>query len=184
MQTWLKEGKEPPPSRFPRLDKGELTTLPNLKFPKIQGVQLPLHKREVYRLDFSEEPPKQGAPFPTFVPQVDADGNDLGGIKMPEIEVPLASYTGWNPRTDAIGAPGEMLSFMGSWIPFARTRAEQLRTHDERRPVEERYPSEQVYLDRIDEAGRKLVQAGYVLEADLPLLHERAAREWAYLHHS
>jgi hypothetical protein len=126
----------------------------------------------VYRLDFSVEPPKQGAAFPTFVPQVDADGNDKGGIKMPEIAVPLASYTGWNTRTAAIGAPGEMLSFMGSWIPFPPAK------------VQERYASEQVYLDQIDEAGRKLAEAGYVLQADLPLLHERAAREWAYLHHS
>jgi Alpha/beta hydrolase domain len=172
MQAWVKDGKEPPPSRFPRLDKGELTTLQNLKFPKIEGVELPLHKREVYRLDFSVEPPKQGPAFPTFVPQVDADGNDRGGIKMPEIAVPLASYTGWNTRTAAIGAPGEMLSFMGSWIPFPLAK------------VQERYANEQVYLDQIDEAGRKLAEAGYVLEADLPLPHERAAREWAYLHHS
>ena len=171
MQAWLKDGKEPPPSRFPRLDKGELTTLANLQFPKIPGIQLPLHKREVYRLDFSTEPPKQGPAFPTFVPQVDADGNDKGGIKMPEVEVPLAAYTGWNPRTEAIGAPGEMLSFVGSWIPFPLAK------------VEQRYPSEQVYLEQIDTAARKLAQAGYVLEADLALLHERAAREWEYLHH-
>jgi hypothetical protein len=172
MQAWVKDGKEPPPSRFPRLDKGELTTLQNLHFPKVQGVELPLHKREVYRLDFSVEPPKQGPAFPTFVPQVDADGNDRGGIKMPEIAAPLAAYTGWNPRTAAIGAPGEMLSFVGSWIPFPPAK------------VEERYASEQAYLDQIDAAARKLAQAGYVLEFDLPLLHERAAREWNYLHHS
>jgi hypothetical protein len=184
MQAWLKDGKEPPPSRFPRLDKGELVTLKSLQFPKIPGIELPLHKREVYRLDFSSEPPKLGPPFPTFVPQVDADGNDKGGIKMPEIAVPLASYTGWNVRTEALGAPGEMLSFVGSWISFPLTKAGQMRAHDPRDPVEERYTSEQIYLEQIDQAARKLVRAGYILQADLPLLHERAAREWAYLHHS
>ncbi len=126
MQNWLKDGTEPPPSQFPRLRKGELATISALRFPAIAGVNVPQRKREAYRLDFSVEPPQAGAPFPTFVPQVDADGNDLGGIKMPEVAVPLASYTGWNLRSPSIGAPTELLSFVGSWIPFARGREERV----------------------------------------------------------
>ena len=105
MDRWIKTDAAPPPSHFPHLARNELTTLVGLHFPKVPGVELPLHKREAYRLDFSIEPPQMGAVFPTLVPQVDADGNDLGGIQMPEIKVPLASYTGWNRRAAAIGGP-------------------------------------------------------------------------------
>jgi Alpha/beta hydrolase domain len=168
MQRWLKDGKEPPSSQFPRLDQGQLTTLSGLRFPKIPGVALPNHMREIYNLDFSSEPVKPGSSFPAFVPQVDADGNDLGGIKMPEVAVPLAAYTGWNLRDQASGSPGEMLPFIGSWIPFTN------------QSIAQRYANKSAYLDRIDAAGRQLVQNGFVLESDLSLLHQRAAREWEY----
>ncbi|MGA8030523.1 MAG: alpha/beta hydrolase domain-containing protein [Bryobacteraceae bacterium] len=180
MQSWVKDGTEPPPSQFPRLSRSELTTIAELRFPKIPGVEVPEHKREAYRLDFSMEPPKAGEPFPTFVPQVDADGNDLGGIRMPEIAVPLASYTGWNLRSASIGAPAEMLSFFGSWIPFARDRQDRVQRGDPRLSVAERYGSEREYLDRIDKAAEELVRSGYVLEIDRPMLHERAVKEWEY----
>ncbi len=180
MQNWLKDGTEPPPSQFPRLAKSELTSIAALRFPKIPGVNIPRHKREAYRLDFSVEPPETGAPFPTFVPQVDADGNDLGGIKMPEVAVPLASYTGWNLRSPSIGAPAELLSFVGSWIPFARTHEEGVQTGDPRPSIAERYASEEQYLDAIDKASDALVRQGYVLQADISLLHERAAKEWEF----
>jgi hypothetical protein len=182
LDKWIKAGAEPPPSRFPHLAKNELTSLDGLRFPEISGVAPPLHKREAYRLDFSAEPPKVGAPFPTFVPQVDADGNDVGGIQMPEVKVPLASYTGWNRRDAAIGAPTEMLSYTGSWIPFPLTKEERLKSGDPRKSVEERYSSRRAYLDKIDQAAHALLDSGFVLESDLPLLHERAAREWDFIH--
>jgi len=182
MDKWIKSDIRPPPSRFPHLANGELTSLEGLRFPKISGVAPPLRKREAYRLDFSVEPPKVGTPFPTFVPQVDADGNDLGGIQMPEVKVPLASYTGWNRRAAAIGAPTEMLSYTGSWIPFPLTKDDRLKSGDPRTSVEERYPSRQAYLEKIDEAAHALMLSGFVLESDLTLLQERAAREWDFIH--
>ncbi len=180
MDKWIKEDTAPPSSRFPQIAKNELTTLEALHFPKIPGVEPPAHKREAYRLDFSVEPPKRGASFPTFVPQVDADGNDLGGIQMPEIKVPLASYTGWNRRAPAIGGQTEMLSYTGSWIPFPLTKQERAKNGDPRRSIAERYPSKQAYLDKIDQAAHELVVAGFLLQTDVVLLHDRAAREWDY----
>jgi len=168
MQKWIKDGAPPPPSVFPRVSKGELTTIAGLRFPHRPGIDIPQHKREAYRLDFSVEPPKVGPPFPTFVPQVDRDGNGLGGIQMPEIAVPLASYTGWNLRSPKIGAPAELLPFIGSWIPFSRAS------------IQERYSSEQAYLEKIDQAGKNLATSGFVLAADLPALHERAKSEWEF----
>ncbi len=180
LDKWIEEDKAPPPSRFPHLSKNELTTLQGLHFPKVPGVEPPVHKREAYRLDFSVEPPKMGAAFPSLVPQVDADGNDLGGIQMPEIKVPLASYTGWNRRAAAIGGATEMLSYTGSWIPFPLTKQERTKSGDPRRSIQERYASKQAYLDKIDQAAHDLVTAGFLLETDVPLLHDRAGREWDY----
>ena len=180
MDRWIKTDAAPPASHFPHLAKNELTTLDGLHFPKVPGVEPPAHKREAYRLDFSIEPPKMGAAFPTLVPQVDADGNDLGGIQMPEIKVPLASYTGWNRRAAAIGGSTEMLSYTGSWIPFPLTEQERFKSGDPRNSIQERYRDRQAYLDKIDQAARELVVSGFVLERDLPLLHDRAAREWDY----
>ena len=87
----------------------------------------------------TQEPPKLGAPFATLVPQVDRDGNDVGGIRMPEIQAPLATYTGWNLRAPEIGAPDELFSMQGSWIPFARTRKDREQSGDPRPSIEERY---------------------------------------------
>ena len=94
MQAWLTDGHEPPESVYPMISKDQLVTLGAFAFPHLPGVNLPHRKREVYRADFSSEPPKIGAAYPTLIPQVDQDGNETSGIRMPEIQVPLASYTG------------------------------------------------------------------------------------------
>ena len=180
MQNWQTSGTEPPPSQFPRLAKGELTELAGLKFPNISGIAVPHHKREAYRLDFSVQPPKVGPAFPTFVPQVDPDGNELGGIRMPEVAVPLGSYTGWNLRSPSIGASSELLALLGSWIPFARSQGERIERGDPRSSVGERYPSEQAYLDAIDRAAKNLVRSGFLLESDVATIHDRAAKEWEF----
>jgi hypothetical protein len=181
MQAWLKDGREPPPSEYPRIAKDQLVALGAYAFPKIPGVQIPIRKREAYRLDFSSEPPQAGPPYPTLVPQVDMDGNETSGIKMPEVQVPLASYTGWNLRSKNIGAPEELYDMTGSWIPFPRNKAERERRKDPRMSIEERYPNKNDYLDRITAAAQKLVQAGFLLDQDVPKLLERAAKEWDYV---
>jgi hypothetical protein len=181
MQAWLKDGKEPPASEYPLIAKDQLVTLGAFAFPKISGVAVPKRKREAYRLDFSVEPPKASTPFPTLIPQVDADGNETSGIKMPEIAVPLASYTGWNLRNKAIGAPEELYSMVGSWIAFPVNKTERENRKDPRLSIEERYPTKRDYLERITVAAQKLVDAGFLLDQDVPQLRERAAKEWDYV---
>jgi hypothetical protein len=168
MQAWLKDGKEPPASEYPRIAKDQLVSLGAYAFPKIPGVQIPAIKREAYRLDFSVEPPKAGAPYPTLVPQVDQDGNETSGIRMPEIQVPLASYTGWNLRSKNIGAPEELYSMAGSYLPFPVSKAEREKRKDPRLSIEERYPTKADYLQHITAAAQKLVQAGFLLDEDVP----------------
>ena len=181
MQAWLKDGKEPPVSQYPMIGKDQLVALGAYAFPKIPNVATPHIKREAYRLDFSMEPPKIGSAYPTFVPQVDADGNETSGIKMPEVAVPLASNVGWNLRKASIGAPQELYSMVGSWIPFPVNRTERQKRNDPRQSVEERYSSKEDYLSKITAAAQKMVASGYLLDVDVAKMRERAAKEWDYV---
>ena len=115
-----------------------------------------------------------------MLPQVNADGNEIAGVRLPEVQVPLGTYTGWNQRGASMGAPSEMIAFIGSFIPFARTKAERLKAKDPRPSIEERYHGKQEYLDKIAAAGKSLAQGGYILEADLPSLNQRASEQWDY----
>jgi hypothetical protein len=180
MQAWLADGKQPPASVYPMLAKDQLVAVAAYAFPKIPGVAGPRSNRRAFRLDFSVEPPKLGAPFPTLVPQVNPDGNETSGIKMPEIQVPLASNTGWNLRSPKIGASDELFTQAGSWIPFPPNKAERENRKDPRASIEERYQSKNDYLDKITAAAQQLVQAGLLLDRDLPFLRNRAAKEWDY----
>ena len=107
--------------------------------------------------------------------------NETSGIRMPEIQTPLASYTGWNLRAAVIGAPDELFSMRGSWIPFPRTPAERQARKDPRLSIEERYPSKRVYLEKITNAALGLEKQGFLLDEDVAKLRERAAREWDYI---
>ncbi len=181
MQAWLKDDKEPPPSQYPQIGKDQLVSIGAFAFPKIVDLLTPRRKREAYRLDFSVEPPKVGPSYPTLIPQVDLDGNETSGIRMPEIQVPLASYTGWNLRNARIGAPEELFSMTGSWIPFPVNKTERENSKDPRLSIEERYKSKRDYLERITAAAQKLVDQGYLLDQDIPKLRDRAAKEWDYV---
>ena len=100
---------------------------------------------------------------------------------MPEIQAPLATYTGWNLRAPEIGAPDELFSMQGSWIPFARTRAEREKSGDPRASVAERYAGREEYLAKFEAAAKSLVAAGFLLPVDVPKLVQRGAAEWDYL---
>lgn len=187
MDQWVKKGTAPPPSTYPKITDGTLVTLNKWTFPKIPGVNLPGEYNLAYHLDFgpdwkhgivSHEPPKVGAAFAVLIPQSDSDGNDLGGVRLPELAAPLATYTGWNLRDSSIGAPDQRLSFLGSFIPFARTAAERQKNHDPRPSVGERYASHDDYMRKFGDAANKLVQQRFLLQEDLPALLQRGQREW------
>jgi hypothetical protein len=112
------------------------------------------------------------------VPQVDRDGNEMGGVRLPEIAVPLATYTPWNWRAAGIGAPGALAEFRGAFLPFPATKAQRRQAKDPRPSVEERYPSREAYLGRYTEAALALVEARFLLPQDLPGLLERAEALW------
>ncbi|HUQ90769.1 MAG TPA: alpha/beta hydrolase domain-containing protein [Bryobacteraceae bacterium] len=179
MQRWLAEDAAPPPSIYPRVDRNELAKIDRIRFPKLAGVAAPKRLHEVFRLDFGPdfrsrgivtiEPPKMGPPFTILVPQVDADGNDIGGLKTPQVAVPLAAHTGWNLRNPAIGSPEELFSMTGSYFPFPREAAIQ------------RYGDRTAYLSKVRAAAQKLIDGRYLLESDLPSLEKVSSKEWDFV---
>ena len=188
MDQWVKDGTPPPTSTYPKVADGALVPLNKWAFPKIPGVNKPHEFSLAYHLDFgpqwkdgivSMEPPKVGKPFAALVPQSDANGNDIGGVSLPELQVPLASYTGWNLRDPGIGLGDLRLSFYGSFIPFAKTAAEREKSGDPRLSVAERYASRDEYMGKFAEAAMKLVHERFLLREDLPAMLERGEREWA-----
>ncbi len=106
--------------------------------------------------------------MPTWCPQSMRTATNCAGIRLPDISVPLATYTGWNVRHPDIGGPGQTLSLLGSTIPFPATQAERQATGDPRPSIEERYASKEDYLRRVQQAAEVLVQQGYLLAEDLP----------------
>jgi len=181
MQAWLKDGTEPPPSKYPQIGKDQLVSMSAYAFPHLAGVRVPGIKREAYELDFSSEPPKIGRHFVTLIPQVNLDGNESSGIVMPEVAVPLATYTGWNMRNKNIGGEDELYSMVGSFIPFKTNDAERKSGGDPRLSIEARYTSKQEFLDKFSAAAQALARQGYLLDSDIPALRERAGREWDYV---
>jgi hypothetical protein len=180
MAKWIVDGTAPPPSQYPQLGNGTLTKAAAVAFPNIPGVQSPRTLTAGLRMSSELAPGSAGAgaPLPFLVPQVDADGNERAGIHLPEVSVPLATYTGWNFRNSRIGGTGQLVALLGSYIPFAPTTAERATKHDPRPSLEERYASREKYMDMIGKAAAALVKDRYLLADDVPAVTKRAADHW------
>jgi alpha/beta hydrolase family protein len=182
MEKWVLQGATPPPSRYPRLRDHNLVRSSDVDFPKIPGVSSPQTAfagvRGPNRLLAKDG---SGAPLPYLVPQVDRDGNDVGGLRLPDVSVPLATYTGWNFRNTAIGGTEQLFPLLGGYIPFARTKAEREQSRDPRLSVEERYHSRDEYLKLVQDAASALVKQGYLLSDDVPAIVKHAGDHWDLL---
>jgi hypothetical protein len=113
--------------------------------------------------------------YTVLVPSVDIDGNDIPGVRVPMVSVPLGTYTGWNPRARGFGY-GAQWKFEGSYIPFADTESERVATGDPRLPVLERYADWQAYVAAIAQAARDLCGGGLILEEDVERCASAAER--------
>jgi hypothetical protein len=190
MDRWASEGVPPPPSRVPRRSEGQLVAPEEAlkKFPKIPGVNLPATPSRLplwnYGPDFDERgimsifPPEAvpGKEYPIQVPQVDADGNDLGGVRYPDMQASIATYIGWALRKAGF-AEGELLMTNGCLKAFARTKAEREKSGDPRLSIEERYPTHQAYIDVVKRAVDELVREGFMLPGDGESYIEAARRK-------
>jgi len=191
LDSWVRGESEPPPSRHGKIATGTLVD-PNgeaFDFPDPPGLPRPTIPRIPRRLDFgpdwefgiiSIEPPELGPVFKTLVAAVDEDGNELAGIRLPEVAVPLGTFTGWRFRSTAMGATWALIGLSGGWLPFAPT-AEQVVEGDSRAPIADRYSNRDDYVDRCVEVARALVAERLMLERDVERVADRAHRmyDWA-----
>ena len=177
LDRWVRQGVEPPPSKHPLLSDGTLISQTKIKFPVIADVQWPYHVPGGYRGDV----PGPYAALPFLVPQIDADGNDVGGIRLPEQAVPLGTYTDWSFRSEKIGAPETLIAMQGSFIPFAKTKAEREKNHDPRLSIEERYPTRAEYMKQVEAAANKLAGDHYLLPEHVKPIVEAAGQHWDWM---
>src|SRR5690606_12100855 len=169
-------------------DDGTLVRRDALDFPTLAALPVPERLRAPRRIDFGSrfaaervierEPPAVGPAFPLLLPQVDEDGNELAGLRSPELAAPLATYTGFSLYDPAVGPPDELVSLIGSYVPFPATAAERAAAGDPRRAIEERYADRDAYLARVRTHASALAAEGYLLEEDLAAIEAAAARHW------
>jgi len=188
LDQWSTKGVAPPPSMVPRLADGTLVpALPQDKvgFPRIPGVTYTGLKSTRYLLNYGPDfyktgimkvnppvitspmfdNPANGPIYPTYVPKTDADGNDIAGVRLPDVTVPLATYTGWALRAGAQANDG--CEGTGQMIPFAKTKADRIASGDPRPSVEERYPSLMAYTAQATKAIDDMVARRFMLKEDV-----------------
>ena len=189
LDRWVTEGVAPPPSRHPRIADGTAVPPEALRkiFDAIPGARYPRRHARPQRVDFGADaemrritlaPPRVRAPYGSRVSAVDEDGNEVAGVILPELAVPLATHTGWNLRHPDIGGAEQLLVFAGATLPFPKSRREREASGDPRRSIAERYASREDYLARIREAARALVAAGFLLDEDIETSAALAAPLW------
>jgi hypothetical protein len=191
LDHWVTDEVPPPESAFPRLAQGTAVPHESLGafFRGLPGVRFPDRITRPARLDFGPEiergipcyPARSGEDYRTYASTIDADGNEVAGVRAPEVAAPLATFTGWNTRHPEQGAPGDLMAMMGSTLPFAPTLEMRERRGDARPSIAERYPSRAAYLERVREAARALIAARHVLPEDLEAIVARAGRLWDFV---
>lgn len=188
LDAWVREGREPPASVYPRIsdrtlvgwqqDESGWRPLPGVRYPEV--IQQPEF------LDFGPdfltqrrstiEPPASRGHYVVRVPAYGADDNDRATLLVPAVAVPVATYTGWNLRHRSIGAENELLTLAGGYIPFPRTAGERAAAGDPRAALLERYRDFADYRQQFMAAAQKLVDERYLLAEELPRLEAGVER--------
>jgi hypothetical protein len=165
LEDWVTTGAAPPPSRVPSLAGGTAVTADQVTMPKVAGFALAPGANPILPPVDWIDPPEAAppAPYTTFVAAVDGDGNEVAGIRLPSIAVPLGTYTGWNVYKTQ---PDELADRDGSFIAFAGTRSEREAAGDPRPSLVERYGSRKAYVEKVKEAAAALVADRLLLQAD------------------
>jgi hypothetical protein len=191
LTDWVTKGAPMPPNKYPTLADGTLVADTNaaMGFPHIPGKPSPehlVHPLLDYELGthfsyhdqsgFLTKTPTIKQVLPLLVVKVDADGNEVAGVKSPLQMAPLGTYTGWNVLSSGV-FKGQMCQFtspVGGFIPFAKTKMERLASRDPRPSLEERYQTHDGYVRAVTAATGKLVEDGFLRQADADTMIRQA----------
>jgi hypothetical protein len=169
LDRWVTAGEAPPPSLVPRLSDGTLVEPQGIGFPAIPGAAVARAGNEIAPYgDWVAPYPDKARAYRVLVAQVDGDGNETAGIRTPDIAVPLGTYTGWNLYKEPFPA-GALCDRDGSFLAFARTKAERAAKGDPRPSLEERYGNHAAYVAKVEAAANELVRARLLLAEDAAL---------------
>ena len=190
LDRWVTDGTDPPPNRHPRLDDGTAVTRDEVlaSFEGGPDVVRPDPERlwVLREMDMGPEahrgvgryPVGEGRRYPCFVSAVDADGNEVGGIRLPDLSVPVATHTGWNPRSPETGAPEQIVPMQGFSSFFPATTKARESSGDRRTSLGERYRDRDEYLERVHEEARRLVADRYLPEEDVEIVVSACAERY------
>jgi len=186
LDRWVKSGATPPPSRYPRIADHTLVPMQELKLPQVAGFTAPRGPNPMTPFNYGKQivqgvidvvpPSAQRKRYGVLVPAVDADGNEIGGLRVPEQAVPAQTSTGWSLRSDLAGGAGELCYLDGQAIAFAPTQGAREQAKDPRPSMVERYKDRDTYLSKVRENAQALAKDGYVLPEDIDRIVARADR--------
>lgn len=190
MDRWVADGVEPPPSAYPRIADGSAVSnaqviehfrafpdvhLPDPgKLPVIREVDLGANADK----GIGRYPVVEGGTYPAYVSNVDLNGNEVAGIRLPDVTVPIATNTGWNPRHPDTGGADQIMAMQGFTKFFARTKVEREETGDPRLSIEERYPDRDAYLAEVRKQAEMMAHDRYILEEDIETIVSDAGLRW------
>jgi len=188
LRQWIVDGIEPPPSMYPTIANGSLVPVDRILIPYTGAVNftLPGVANQKFYLDRGKEfdvedasgvmaePPVAKGAYALLVPQVDPqDGNDIDGLRDANLQVPLGTYTGWNPRKAGF-SEGDSCDLTGGYVPFFRTQSQRLAVGDPRPSLAERYPTHAAYVAQVTAAANSLVSQRVLLPQDAQLIISQA----------
>lgn len=190
LDEWVTKGVRPPDSAYPHLG-ADLISRDRVQFPAVPGVEFPPYMPRTWRADYgpdfltkgiiANEPPKLGQPYTVLVPRVDRDGNDSGGIALPDVAIPLGTYTGWNYQLPRLRNLDYLAGLVGSFIPFALTAEARKSSGDARLSIAERYSGRDDYIGKVRAAVQALVSRRLLRAEDLNAIVGQSAARWDYL---
>jgi hypothetical protein len=173
LDEWVASGREPPPSRLPRIDDGTLVPAESVAWPKLSPMVPPRAANDVVPLGDWTNPQPPMRTWCALVPQVDADGSEVAGIRLPDIAVPRGTFTGWNLYSPPLPA-GELADRDGTFLAFAATQGEREQSVDPRPSLAERYPNHEAYRTNLTQVVTALRRDRFLLDEDAEAYLARA----------